>query len=116
MSNARQAEETAAPAGDMGIGLCMMCLGQFQQEVQACKLAREQNLPAVPPRQPRFAITFAPSSQPARAPDGEVIGIGVVALPTCYQHLMRGDAKGDTRRRAPGVPVAMPNGAPSRPR
>lgn len=59
---------SVVPLGDMGLGLCLQCLGQL--------IADPENAP-----QPRFAITFYPMPHQA----GPVAGL--VAVPACWECL-----------------------------
>lgn len=62
----------AVPRGDMGLGLCLQCLGEIIAGNEA----------AGPPR---FGITLAPMPQQIPAPGGVVVGL--VAVPACWEHL-----------------------------
>jgi hypothetical protein len=64
------------PRGDMGLGLCLACLTMLKA---APKDAVEGQAAA-------FAITMAPTIVPV--PQAQVIGI--VAVPTCWEHLNPG--------------------------
>ena len=70
MSNSQRASfgKPVVPAGDMGIGLCLQCLGEI--------IAKGDQ--AAPPR---FGITFAPMPFPAGNP------VAFVAVPACWEHL-----------------------------
>ena len=54
------------PQGDMGIGLCLICLGEAATGGQ---------------RMPSFAVTFAPMLWPPTKP------VGLVAVPGCWEHV-----------------------------
>lgn len=60
------------PSGDMGLGLCLMCLA-------AAKQAPPDQRPA-----PQFAIALVPHMQPF--PNGMV---AVVAIGACWDHIGR---------------------------
>jgi len=74
--------------GDFGLGLCLACLRDHLQAAQAAAAAKKGGPPGLPPAAPHFAITMAPSPVPVPGPGGEAIGIAVIALPSCYDHLM----------------------------
>jgi len=49
----------------------------------SCCAARKQD-----PEQPlREAVTLVPAQVPVGGPGGQVIGVGVVALPQCWEHV-----------------------------
>lgn len=65
------------PAGDMGLGLCLQCLGELiAQDGQA------------PP--PRFAVTMAPMFHQIVTPAGAVAGM--LAAPACFEHVRQAAA------------------------
>jgi hypothetical protein len=69
MSNTRTTAipvKPVVPQGDMGIGLCLACLGAVA--------VGEAMVPS-------FAVTFAPMPWPPGQP------IGLVAVPCCWAHL-----------------------------
>jgi hypothetical protein len=68
----RTAAKVVIPTGDMGLGLCLQCLGEI--------IAGDKD--AGPPR---FGITLAPMPQTIPAPGGVVVA--VVAVPACWEHL-----------------------------
>lgn len=52
------------------------------------------------PEQPlREAVTLVPSQVPVMGPGGQIAGIGVVALPHCWEHIPRAS-------RRPGLLIA----------
>ena len=60
------------PIGDMGLGLCLQCLGAL--------IADPENAD-----QPRFAVTLYPMPHTVATPAGPVTGL--VAVPACLQCL-----------------------------
>ena len=93
MSNTQRAATTlpVIPAGDMGIGLCLACLGEV--------IAKGQHAPP-----PRFGITFAPMPQTLMTPQGPAVV--VVAVPACWQHLQQASGAGEQPKR----PLLVANG------
>ena len=87
MSNTQRpaAALPVVPGGDMGIGLCLQCLGEI--------IARGQQAPP-----PRFGITFAPMPFPAGNP------VAFVAVPACWEHLQGAGAP-------PRKPLLVANGS-----
>ena len=46
------------------------------------------------PEQPlREAVTLVPSQVPIAGPGGQLVGIGVVALPHCWEHIPRANGR-----------------------
>ena len=95
MSNTQHAlgKGPVVPAGDMGIGLCLQCLGDV--------MARGEQAPP-----PRFAVTFAPMVHNQPTPVGVVTGM--VAVPACWEHLSGtgSDQQAEQRR-----PLLVANGS-----
>lgn len=93
MSNTqRSAMKPVVPAGDMGLGLCIQCLGAV--------IADGENAPP-----PNFGITLAPMPWPVPTPAGEMIF--VVAVPACWGHVQQmGQAAQQPHRR----PLLVANG------
>jgi hypothetical protein len=71
-ANGRPLGGVVVPSGDMGLGLCLQCLGEL--------LAGDEK--AGPPR---FAITLAPMPQQIPTPQGVIVAL--VAVPACWDHL-----------------------------
>ena len=87
MSNTQRASfpKPVVPAGDMGLGLCLQCLGEI--------IAQGDQAPS-----PQFAVTLAPMPFPPGQP------VAIVAVPACWQHL-QGEVKGMQRK-----PLLVANG------
>lgn len=94
--------------GDFGLGLCLACLRDHLQAAQAAAAAGTGGPPAskLPPAMPHFAIALAPSPVPVPGPGGEIIGMTVIALPSCYDHLMT------VNPTAPRRGLLIPGGVP----
>jgi hypothetical protein len=109
VSNTQHLDPAKPIRGDFGIGLCLACLSEHVQAA-AGYAARKQahgDTPAAgpPPRVPHFAIAMAPSPVPVPGPDGTIQGIGIVVLPSCYDHLMSAaPAAPPSRLLVPGPP------------
>lgn len=91
MSNTQHLDPDKPIRGDFGLGLCLTCLSEhIKAAVEAAPGIATAPRPAgaLPPRMPHFAITMAPSPVPVPGPDGTIQGIGIVVLPSCYDHLM----------------------------
>lgn len=93
MSNTRGLPigKPVVPAGDMGIGLCLACLGEI--------IANGDQAPP-----PRFGITFAPMPQTLMTPAGPIMA--VVAVPACWEHLRGASGQPEQKR-----PLLVANGA-----
>jgi len=61
----------------MGLGLCLQCIG----EIKAAKPD------ALNGRTPAFGITLAPMIVPIGGPGGQLMGMGVAAVPACWEHV-----------------------------
>jgi hypothetical protein len=72
-----QLKGVPVPRGDMGLGYCNACILNM-------KLADPAALDGF---LPQLAITMAPSIHPIPGPNGAIVGMGIVALPTCWDHL-----------------------------
>jgi hypothetical protein len=85
VTETRKALITQPPAVPSGpLGLCNPCC--------AARIAD--------PEQPlREAVTLVPATVPIAGPGGQVMGVGVVALPHCWEHIPRGTGR-------PGLLVA----------
>lgn len=69
MSNTQRAAfKPVVPAGDMGLGLCLQCLGEI--------IAKGDEAPM-----PQFAVTLAPMPFPPGNP------VMFVACPACWEHV-----------------------------
>jgi hypothetical protein len=82
--------KVVVPTGDMGLGLCLQCLGAV--------IAGEKD--AGPPR---FGITLAPMPQQIPTPNG--VMVAMVAVPACYEHLAATAGPQEPRR-----PLLVANG------
>ena len=109
MSNTVSIDPGKPIRGDFGLGLCLACLRDHMQASagHANRKAAHGDAPAAgpPPRMPHFAIALAPSPVTVPGPTGEMIGMTVIALPSCYDHLMT------TNPMAPRG-LLIPGGAP----
>jgi hypothetical protein len=93
--------------GDFGIGLCLTCVKDHIVAVAgaaAVKAGGGQPGAVPAPRPPHFAITMAPSPVPVPGPDGVPMGVGLVTLPACYDHLV------SVAPAAPRGRLLVPNG------
>jgi hypothetical protein len=108
MSNTVTLDPAKPIRGDFGLGLCLACLRDHLQAVAAVAAEKSGGPPAPPakPRIPHFAIALAPSPIPVPGPTGEPIGMTVIALPSCYDHLMT------TSPMAPRRGLLVPGGVP----
>jgi hypothetical protein len=91
MSNTPHLDPSQPIRGDFGIGLCLACLkDHVMAAAEAAAVKADPGKVALPrvPRAPQFAIVMAPSPVPVPGPDGTIQGIGIVTLPSCYDHLM----------------------------
>ncbi len=71
------------PRIDAPFGFCLVCLSERKAAEAATGIGE---LP-----DPFLAVTMAPTMIPIPSPDGRgIIGVGVVAVPSCYQHLAGG--------------------------
>jgi hypothetical protein len=111
MSNTQHIDPAKPIRGNFGLGLCLACLNEHMMAAAqtAAALANPERTVALPrpPRQPHFAITMAPSPVPVPGPDGTVQGLGIVTLPSCYDHLTTtapGPAAPRARLLVPGPP------------
>jgi hypothetical protein len=77
MSNAKELGPPYVPQADLGIGLCLACLGEV--------MVGERH-------HPEFGITFAPMLWPPGARDGVP-----VAVPACWQHVQDAAGRGQPR-------------------
>ncbi len=77
MSNAQHIRTPVVPAGDMGIGLCLQCLGEI--------IADKDRAPV-----PRFGVTLAPMPQVMMTATGPTMVF--VAVPACWEHLQQASA------------------------
>ncbi len=109
MSNTVTLDPAKPIRGDFGLGLCLACLRDHLQAAQEAAAARAGG-PAGPkppaPAMPHFAIALAPSPVPVPGPTGEIVGMTVIALPSCYDHLMTVNPS------APRRGLLVPGGVP----
>lgn len=78
MTDARNSLHVQPPVRSAGpLGLCNPCC--------AARIADPEQLLAE-------AVTLVPCTVPIAGPGGQVIGVGVVALPHCWEHIPRGAA------------------------
>jgi hypothetical protein len=109
MSNTQHTDPAAPIRGDFGLGLCLACVKDHVEAARAITAARAKGGPRpleglAMPRAPHFAITMAPSPVPVPGPDGAPMGVGLVTLPSCYDHLVSVPAG------APSGRLLVPNG------
>lgn len=83
MSNTGHLQTPMIPRGDMGLGLCAGCLNELARAVAAVQAKQADRVQV---NQPEFAITLSPEQIPLLTPDGQLIGFGVAALPSCFRH------------------------------
>jgi len=84
MSNHPRKPPPLPPAWQDGpFGFCLACLSERKAAEASTGLG---GLP-----DPFLAVTMAPTMVPIPSPDGRgIIGVGVVAVPSCWQHLAGG--------------------------
>jgi hypothetical protein len=75
----------------MGLGLCLACVKDHMTAAAGYQARRQAHGATAdagpPPPVPHFAITMAPAPVPVPGPDGTIQGVGIVTLPSCYDHL-----------------------------
>lgn len=87
------------PIGNLGLGLCFSCITDYWREQQHRGSAEGTNQAGTEFR-PRYAVTMAPSPKSIPGPDGAIVGMMIVTLPTCYEHLSFSQpGNGQPRRR-----------------
>jgi hypothetical protein len=69
----------------MGLGFCIACLTTMKQAMAARETDPTVNVPV-----PQFAVGMAPAQIPVPGPGGQMAGMAIVALPSCFDHLAGG--------------------------
>jgi hypothetical protein len=83
------ASPEGAIRGDHGLGLCLTCLFDHKKAARdrAAAQRRGARTSALPARAPQFAIALVPAPAPVPGPDGVIVGLTMVAVGACYDHI-----------------------------
>ncbi len=83
MSNTQHLKGPVIPRGDMGLGFCLACLSALKQAAPDAAAGQA----------PQFAITMAPIVMPIP----QAGAIGIIAVPSCFDHLIAGQQQQQRR-------------------